>query len=449
MLIVAPVTDEAEKIIEEESGTWLKRKPGGDTLHVRTCRLEVVGGPNRGNARVFNTPSIVIGRAHADFVVDDKRVSALHAEIRLEEGGYRLRDLGSKNGTYVGGVRVVDAYITANTTISVGDSLIRFMPMSASVELALSKSTRLGGLIGSSAVMRRLYEVIERLAATDATVLVTGETGTGKELAARAIHERSARRDGPFVVLDCGALPGQLMEDLVFGHEPGAFTGASTMRPGVFEAAHGGTLFLDEIGEIPLALQPKLLRVLETKEVRRLGGGAPMECDVRIVAATHRDLAAEVNRESFRADLYFRIAVARVRMPPLREHRDDIDELVAHLVTELGGAALPETFAGWAREQPWPGNVRELRSAIEQTLTLARHPEIVARQTSPSPLDVDVSIPFKEAKKKLVEELERKYITELIDAHDGNVSAAARAADLDRMTIYKMLYRAGLRDKPE
>ena len=436
-------------VTDEESGTWVKRKPGGDSLHVRTCRLEVVGGPNRGNARVFNAASIVIGRAHADFQLDDKRVSALHAEIRLEADGFRLRDLGSTNGTYVGGLKVVDAFIVANTTITVGETQIRFTPLPASIELPLSKATRLGGLIGSSAVMRRLYEVIERLAATDATVLVTGETGTGKELAARAIHERSARKDGPFVVLDCGALPGQLMEDLLFGHEPGAFTGALGSRRGVFEAAHGGTLFLDEIGEIPIELQPKLLRVIETKEVRRLGGLGAMECDVRIVAATHRDLTAEVNRDAFRADLYFRIAVARVQMPPLRDHRDDIDELIPHILVELGAATLPESFAPWAREQRWPGNVRELRSAIEQTLALARHPEIVARQTSPSTMEVDVSLPFKEAKRKIVDELERKYITELLDAHGNNVSAAARAADLDRMTIYKMLYRAGLREPPE
>ena len=435
---------------DEESGTWVKRRQTGDSLHVRTCKLEIVGGPNRGTARVFSTPSIVIGRAQADFQLDDRRVSALHAEIRLENGGYRLRDLGSTNGTYVGALRVVDAFIVANTTIAIGDSLVQFTPLPSSTELPLSKATRLGGLVGSSAVMRRLYEVIERLAATDATVLVTGETGTGKELAARAIHDRSPRRDGPFVVLDCGALPGQLLEDLLFGHEPGAFTGANSQRRGVFEAAHGGTLFLDEVGEIPLELQPKLLRVLEAKQVRRLGGARSLDCDVRIVAATNRDLAAEVNRDAFRSDLYFRIAVARVQMPPLREHRDDLDEIVANCLVQLGAATLPDSFVAWARQQQWPGNVRELRAAIEQTLALARHPDIVARQMSASPaLEIDVKVPFKEAKRKLVEELERRYVTELIDAHDGNVSAAARAADLDRMTIYKMLYRAGLRDRPE
>jgi transcriptional regulator with PAS, ATPase and Fis domain len=438
-------------VSEDDSGTWIKRRQGADTLHVRTCRLEVVSGPDRGASRVFTAPQIVIGRAHADFQLEDRRVSALHAEIRLENDGYRLRDLGSTNGTHVGGLRVVDAYILANTTIAVGDSVVRFTPLPASVELPLSQATRLGGLVGSSPVMRRLYEVIERLAATEATVLVTGETGAGKELVARAVHDRSARREGPFVVLDCGALPEQLIEDIVFGHEVGAFTGATTARPGVFEAAHGGTLFLDEIGEIPLELQPKLLRVLEAKQVRRIGGLASIDCNVRIVAATNRDLAAEVNRDAFRADLYFRIAVARIHVPPLREHREDIDELIAHCLVQLGAATLPETFNEWARKQSWPGNVRELRGAIEQSLALARHPEMIARQiqTGPSSLEIDVSVPFKEAKKKIVEELERRYITELLDAHQGNVSAAARAADLDRMTIYKMLYRAGLRDKPE
>ena len=296
--------------------------------------------------------------------------------------------------------------------------------------------------------MRRMYELIARYAATDATVLVTGETGSGKEVAAEAIHERSKRKHQPFVVLDCGAIPAQLVEDQLFGHEAGAFTGAGAARPGVFEAAHGGTLFLDEIGELPIEVQPKLLRAVETKTISRLGSTEPRKCDVRIVAATNRDLAAEVNRDRFRADLYFRLAVARIHVPPLRDHREDLEMLIDHFAGKLGGTVPPELIA-WAKKHPWPGNVRELRAAVEQSLALARHPELQTRMFStpaPGSLELDVSVPYKETKRRLLDELERRYITELLDAHGGNVSAAARAADLDRMTIYKMLRRAGLRD---
>ena len=435
---------------ELETGTWVKRRPEGDTLHVRACRLEVTSGPDRGLVKVFRTPSIVIGRANADLTLGDRRVSALHAEIRLEPTGYRLRDLGSTNGTHVAGLRVVEGYLVANTSIVIGDSTVRFEPLAESVELPISGERRLGGFVGESAVMRRLFEVIQRFATTDATVLITGETGTGKELAAQAIHQQSARRAGPFVVLDCGAIPAQLVEDQLFGHEAGAFTNAISSRPGVFEAAHGGTLFLDEIGELPLDVQPKLLRAVETREVRRIGSVTPIACDVRLIAATNRDLAAQVNSDAFRADLYFRIAVARLHLPPLRERREDIEPLVEHLVDKVGGGALPAGFVEWARKQPWPGNVRELRGAIEQALTLARFPEMERQwSTGAHGLELDVSLPFKQAKRQVIDELERRYITELIDAHDGNISAAARAADVDRMTIYKMMHRAGLKGRTE
>jgi len=438
--------------VENDTGTWVKNVAGGDSLHVRTIRLEVIAGPDRGLVKTFNAPMIVIGRANADLQLDDRRVSTMHAEIRMEPTGFCLRDLGSRNGTHAGGLRVVEGYLAPGTVITVGDTAIRFDPLADSVELSVSAADKLEGFIGRGIAMRRMYELIERYANTDATVLITGETGSGKELAAEALHTRSKRRSGPFIVFDCGAIPSQLVEDQLFGHEAGAFTGATTMRPGVFEAAHGGTLFLDEIGELPIDVQPKLLRSVETRTIRRIGSTTPIACDVRIVAATHRDLATEVNRDRFRADLFFRIAVARVHVPPLREHREDVPALVDHFVARLGGGPLPSGFLEWADKHPWPGNVRELRAAVEQTIALARHPELAAQRwttTSNATLAVDVSVPFKEAKRRVVDELERRYITELLDAHDGNISAAARAADLDRMTIYKMLRRAGLREPTE
>ncbi len=432
----------------DETGTWVEKRAGADVLRVRTIRLDVVEGPDRGLSRTFSAPAITLGRANADFQLDDRRVSALHAELRLEDIGFRLRDLGSTNGTCVGSVRVIEALLSPGATIVIGDTHIRFTPLDASFELPIASIDRLGGFIGGGIAMRRMYELIARYAATDATVLVTGETGSGKEVAAEAIHERSKRKHQPFVVLDCGAIPAQLVEDQLFGHEAGAFTGAGAARPGVFEAAHGGTLFLDEIGELPIEVQPKLLRAVETKTISRLGSTEPRKCDVRIVAATNRDLAAEVNRDRFRSDLYFRLAVARIHVPPLRDHREDLEMLIDHFAGKLGGAVPPE-FVAWAKKHPWPGNVRELRAAIEQALALARHPELQARMFStpvPTSLELDVSVPYKETKRRLLDELERRYITELLDAHGGNVSAAARAADLDRMTIYKMLRRAGLRD---
>ena len=433
----------------DETGTWIENRAGADVLRVRTIRLDVVDGPDRGLTKTFSAPAITLGRANADFPLADRRVSALHAELRLEAGGFRLRDLGSTNGTHVGNLRVIEALVPAGTTILLGDSQIRFTPLDSSFELPLASTDRLEGFVGGGVAMRRMYELIARYATTDATVLVTGETGAGKEVAAEAIHLRSKRKGKPFVVLDCGAIPAQLVEDQLFGHEAGAFTGAGGARPGVFEAAHGGTLFLDEIGELPIEVQPKLLRAVETKTIYRLGSTEARKCDVRIVAATNRDLAGEVNRDRFRADLYFRLAVARIHVPPLREHREDLDALIDHLAAKLGGAVTPE-FREWARKHPWPGNVRELRAAIEQALALAKRPELLVNlyaSAAPSQsLDIDVSLPFKETKRKLLDELERRYITELLDAHGGNVSAAARAADLDRMTIYKMLRRAGLRD---
>jgi DNA-binding NtrC family response regulator len=434
----------------DDTGTWIEKRAGTDVLRVRTIRLEVVSGPDRGTAKTFSAPAIVLGRANADLQLDDRRVSALHAELRLEDAGFRLRDLGSTNGTFVSGVRVIEAFLNPGATITLGDSSVQFTPLDASFELPLASADRLEGLIGGGVAMRRMYELIGRYAGTDATVLVTGETGSGKDVCAEAIHLRSKRRQGPFVVLDCGAIPAQLVEDQLFGHEAGAFTGAGAARPGVFEAAHGGTLFLDEIGELPIEVQPKLLRAVETKTIYRLGSTEARKCDVRIVAATNRDLASEVNRDRFRADLYFRLAVARIHVPALREHREDLEVLVEHFVTKLGGGNVPSEFFTWAKKHPWPGNVRELRAAIEQALALAKRPELLAPIWNATPagtsLEIDVSLPYKETKKKLLDDLERRYIVELLDAHGGNVSAAARAADLDRMTIYKMLRRAGLRD---
>jgi DNA-binding NtrC family response regulator len=439
------------------SGTWVTYVDGRAAgLNLRRCRLEIVSGPGAPSSCEIETPVIRIGaRADCELQLADNRVSGVHCEIRLDERGYRLRDLESTNGTWVGGMRVMDLYISPGTVIGLGATKVRFDPLGGSVQMALATEERCGNLVGRSVRMRELFARIVRVAATETTVLVTGETGTGKELVAEAVHDLSPRAGKPFVVLDCGAIPLNLVESELFGHERGAFTGAATAYAGAFERAHGGTIFLDEIGELPLDLQPKLLRVLERREVRRVGGSKMVATDIRVVAATNRDLAVEVNRGRFREDLYYRLAVAHLRVPALRERKEDIPLLVEHFAAALAAkrGVSAEALELMARHD-WPGNVRELRNVVERAVVLE---ETAPRPVAATPgsalpaaagelhVPIDVSIPFKTAKGDLVEEFERRYITALLEAHGGNISAAARAAGLDRMSIHKILNRLGLR----
>jgi DNA-binding NtrC family response regulator len=438
-----------------ETPTWVTSYQGlPRTVNVRRCRLEVVAGVDQGKVIELAAQTIQIGRVGADLNLTDGKVSGLHCELKLAAEGYRLRDLGSTNGTYVKGVRVVDGFIQPGSTIQIGKSAIKFDPLDDAVAMPLWNEARLHQLVGGSAAMRHLFELINRFAQSDATVLIQGETGTGKELIADAIHQCSPRRNEPFVVLDCSAIPEQLFEAQLFGHEVGAFTGAVKSTPGVFEMAHGGTLFLDEIGELPLDVQAKLLRAVETRKVRRLGGTKLFAADVRLVAATNRDLAAEVNRGTFRADLYYRLAVARLQVPALRERRDDLPALIEHFLRQLSVSSgvpdprLPDDFMARAMRHTWPGNVRELRNAVERAMLLPNHPQ-AAFETPPKKdgngfAHIDIDVPFKVAKQKLVDEFDRRYLQALLEAHDGNISAAARAAGIERMSIYKMIRRLGL-----
>ncbi len=278
-----------------------------------------------------------------DFVLDARTVSRFHCEIRLEEGGARIVDLGSRNGTRVDGVHVNDAWLRDGSVVRLGQVAVRVRLGEDTSPLRLSPARSFGGLVGASAAMRAAYAVLERGAQGDSTLLIEGETGTGKEEAARAVHFASERHEQPFVVVDCSAISANLVESEFFGHVKGAFTGAEATRPGAFEAADGGTVFLDEIGELPLDLQPKLLRVIEQRSVQHLGSSQARPVDVRIIAATNRDLRAEVNAGRFRSDLYFRLAVIRVELPPLRRRPDDIPAIARRLLDGLG--ADPETIA--------------------------------------------------------------------------------------------------------
>jgi len=387
-----------------------------------------------------------------ELLLSDRRVSRFHCVLTLEQGLWALADAGSLNGTMLSGVRVRDALLPpGECDLTLGDSLVRVAQLSPEKVDRVPERFALGELRGRTLAMRQVFSVLERVAQSDATVLVQGESGTGKELAAREIVRRSARSKGPFLTVDCGAISTNLIESELFGHVKGAFTGADRARVGAFEAAHHGTIFLDEIGEMPLEMQPKLLRALENREIRRIGENDARKVDVRVIAATHRNLEREVNRGTFREDLYFRLSVFTVRLPPLRERADDIPELVRAFLERMGASEderlfTPQIYAELAR-QDWPGNVRELRNYIERAVVLGDAAEASHSGRSDADFEgaagdsVSIDAPFKTAKERLVAKFERSYLEQLMAWAGGNVSRASRKAKLDRMYLHRLLQR--------
>jgi len=363
----------------------------------------------------------------------------------------RVRDLGSRNGVVAESIQITDATVAGGVAIVLGHTTIRIDVDDEHAEVAASDRKAFGSIVGASAPMRELFSQIEKIAASDATVLIEGETGTGKEGAAEAIHDASPRAAGPFVVVDCSAIPANLLESELFGHEAGAFTGANERRIGAFEQASGGTVFLDEIGELPAELQPKLLRVLESREIRRVGGRATIRCDLRIVSATHRDLRGAVNAGTFRADLYYRIAVVKLALPALRDRPDDIPLLVDHLLRKIGAPAsriavltTPEFIAALTAA-PWPGNVRELRNHLEQCVVFGER-RLPGAASIPHPTThVDASLPYEVARRQAIDTFERAYITALLERAHDNVAAAAREAGVNRAYLHRLLRRHGIR----
>jgi DNA-binding NtrC family response regulator len=457
----------------------------GRALRVRRVQLEVLAGPDQGLRREFDSDRIVIGTAPGtDLTLGDRAVSRHHCEVCLLPEGYLLRDLGSTNGTLVAGLRAREVFLHDGVQLEVGATRLAFRALGDEAEIPLSPDDRFADLVGGSPAMRRVFAVLQKLGPRDVTVLVTGESGTGKELVAQALHRTSPRAAGPFVVVDCGAMPATLMENEIFGHERGAFTGADRARAGAFERADGGTLFLDEIGELPLELQPKLLRVLETRQVARLGGAAPRAVDVRIVAATNRDLRSEVNRGGFRGDLFYRLSVVEVRLPALRERPEDVPLLVRHFLDAAAARTAsagryelaPRTLTKLARHR-WPGNVRELRNFVERAVSLADGAGGVIDGTlagagppgppagsaeggapgdapatpgspgaPPGPLPESLlRLPFKTAKRLYTEPFEREFLQALLARTGGNVSKAAREAELDRAYLIQILKKYDLK----
>jgi transcriptional regulator with PAS, ATPase and Fis domain len=419
------------------------------TLRVHAALLEVTAGPDAGAHARVDRPTFVVGSGPgADLRLADGAVSREHVRLALEPSGVRVRDEGSKNGTWLGGVRIADALLTSDAALEVGKTTLLVRLESAALDLPLSASASFGDALGVSPPMRHLFALLERAAGSDVTILLEGESGVGKEVLARAVHARSPRAAGPFVAVDCGAIPPGLVESELFGHERGAFTGAAQARTGLFEQADGGTLFLDEIGELPLDLQPKLLRAIETREVRPVGGRAGRPFDVRIIAATNRRLAEAACAGEFRRDLFYRLAVARVVVPPLRDRRQDILPLARaflRVATGDAGVELPVDLGAMLASYAWPGNVRELRNVIERWALLGVRDARGLFDAAGIARNVDAEdlshLPYHEARRRVLERFERAYLPRVLENAGGVVTRAAEHAQVARPSFYRMLER--------
>lgn len=427
----------------------------------------VLSGEQRGaSVPLRGGGKVRVGKApDNELVISDQTVSRHHCEITRVAAGVRVRDLGSKNGTFVEHARITDAVTPVGSVVRISDGVeLALRPDLDLLEIEPYDGDDFEGVIGSGPAMRRIFRVLDGVARTDATVLLQGETGTGKDVLARALVRRS-HRTLPFVVVDCGAITPSLVQSELFGHERGAFTGAVAQRVGAFEAARGGTIFLDEVGELPLDVQPALLRVLEAREFRRVGGTQTLTADVRVVAATSRDLQREVSRGDFREDLYFRLAVVPLGIPPLRARRDDLPALVRHILARIRGAASlsldPRTLE-WLVQHDWPGNVRELRNLLERAAYMSAAagsralllPSLpggrseARRDDAGEGLDVfrfSANESYRQARARVEEEFERRYVAWLLASHGGNLSAASRAAQVDRKHLYTLARKHGLR----
>ncbi|HEY2410045.1 MAG TPA: sigma 54-interacting transcriptional regulator [Polyangiaceae bacterium] len=441
----------------EDVQTALQRRVSGTDEPTAHLTLTAFEGPDSGlriDVDAARSSRLLIGQSPAcDVRLRDAMVSRRHAALDRDAQGVTITDLRSTNGTFVNGVRVQQAYLEDGQSVRLGSTSLRVSREAAAAQTELSPVTAFGALLGASPVMRRLYPLCARLAGSNIPVLIEGETGTGKEVLAEALHDNGPRAGGPFVVYDCTAIPASLMESELFGSERGAFTGALGRR-GLLERAHGGTLLIDEIGDLDVSVQSKLLRAIERRELRRLGGESAIQVDVRILAATRRDLDREVQLGRFRDDLFHRLVVARIELPPLRERRDDIPLLARRLCELLGGqaSALPSELLRRWEDYAWPGNVRELRNRIARWLALgelADDTSPAARALTGSP-DADerapanaaaadliqdvltLNLPLPRARQRVVDEFERRYIEHVLAQHGGNVMRAAAASGIAR-----------------
>ena len=439
------------------------------------AKLVVVDGPNEGDEYTIDGSSTYVGRSAVNDITieEDQSISSTHFEIKAEEDGFVLRDVGSTNGTKLGGCLIKEVYLSPNVSFRAGNTTFKIEPLDEVVEIPLSEDEHFHGVIGRSPAMREVFATLKKVAPSELTCLIEGETGTGKERVARAIHDASRRKDEPYVVLDCSAIPKDLMESYVFGHEKGAFTGAVEQKTGAFEQAEGGTLFMDEVGELDLSLQPKLLRVLENREFKRVGGTKTHKADVRVIAATNRDLREQVNTEGFREDLYFRLSVIEIDLPALKERREDIPLLVEHFLDDVAERRpdrprmrLTADAMDMLMKYSWPGNVRELQNVIRRAANLAdgesiERPDLqlsgdmasaVSMDDEPERVDddhtrltVDLTQEFKEAKQDLLDGFEREYLARMYEEYDENISQASEEAGLTRYHFRELLKKHDLK----
>jgi len=427
--------------------------------------IRILSGALKGaEAILLGTEPFIIGAGFDTTLrLADPSVSRRHLELVNRGGFVSARDLGSTNGSYYEGTRFDSLDLGPGAVFQVGETELQIVAPQKADPMPPSEQTSFGKLLGKSRKMRAVFAVLERAARTDATVLVSGETGTGKEVVAEAIHSASQRKDQPFIVVDCASIPSNLIESELFGHVKGAYTNAVTDRVGAFEAAEGGTIFLDELGELPPPLQPRLLRVLETRRIKPVGSNEFRPVDVRVIAATNRALEDEVRAKRFRSDLYFRLAVIKVLLPPLRERREDIPELARaflerHQDSDANLELTSEILAA-LNSHDWPGNVRELRNVIDQAASLSSEglnlalrlrskQAPAAEQAEPSaegrgdPFSSFFELPYKEARKQALEAFEQAYAQHAVDAAGGNITKAAEQAEVHRNVLHRILAHA-------
>ena len=423
--------------------------------------LEVIAGPDQGKRLTVANARLLVGTSPiCDLVLGDERVSRRHLALVVEGTTLRVEDLQSTNGTFANEIRIAGAYLRGSETLTIGKSLLLITLIAAEEGEKIPRSFSFGRVLGTSVKMQRVYAFARKLSASDISCTIEGETGTGKEQLAEAIHEESPRAKGPFIVFDCTALPGTLMESALFGHEKGSFTGASATRRGVFEQADGGTLFIDEIGDLDISLQPKLLRAIQRGETQRVGGTGWLKSNVRILAATRRDLDREVQEGRFRDDLFFRLAVARIELPPLRERAADVEFLARAFWASLGPSAgpFPTEFLTRYRGHTWPGNVRELLNTVVRWQALGEMglgeqiaeapPESLQAPPSAAPPLADNglverllrdAVPFSKARQLAALDFERRYVTRILESFSGNVTKAAQASGIGRRYFHMLL----------
>jgi DNA-binding NtrC family response regulator len=430
---------------DDEEVSPTARAPSARSAAAEALRVEIVAGPDVGTALALRHGTYVVGKSHScDLVLGDSEVSRRHLELRVEPFGVVVRDLESTNGSFHHGARFTEVMVGAGAVIAIGTTRLAFVRDAPPGPFPPSTVDHFGRMLGRSRPMRELFALLDRVSSNRASILIEAETGSGKELCAEAIHAASGRA-GPFAICDLGGLPRSLIESELFGHVRGAFTGATGDRVGAFESAHGGTLFLDEVGELEPELQPRLLRMLEENTVRRVGASAYRAVDVRVIAATNRDLVREVEAGSFRSDLFHRLAVLRVRIPPLRERKEDIAFLAEHLLRD-SGRVLSSAALTLLEDHDWPGNVRELRNVIERGLALTQPGDAI----QPSHLGLDAPrtpeaiAPYHEAKQRLIDSWERAYVERVLAEANGNVSAASRRVGLGRAYLYRLIRKYGL-----